>query len=366
MFSLLLDNQKGKLAMSFQQDLANVANQIRDPLTGASLAQNKMLSNGKIEGNWAIYQLEVTANHTKEQRERLVAAVDSKLKELGYNPKSELFEKGPKVETQKPAASKIKKPNPAIDAPERIPGVKHTIAVASGKGGVGKSTVTVQLAQAFLKRGYKVGIMDADIYGPSIPTMLGASTEPGVHGEKMLPPVASGIKFISIGLLVGQGVPLIWRGPMVNSVVKQFISDVHWGDLDLLLVDLPPGTGDAQLSLVQNMVVDGGIIVSTPQNLSLVDARRGLALFEKTNVKVLGVVENMAWFQMPDGSKTYPFGKGGASLMAKEANVPLLAEIPLEQTLRESGDEGNPSDVKDFVKEAFNQMAEKLESVLNK
>ncbi|MEX0844412.1 MAG: Mrp/NBP35 family ATP-binding protein [Balneolaceae bacterium] len=228
---------------------------------------------------------------------------------------------------------------------EILPGVKNIIAIASGKGGVGKSTVAVNIAAALAKKGYKVGLMDTDVYGPSIPTMFNIHDKPNITTQKKLVPHEKfGIKLVSMGFLVDVDQAMVWRGPMATSAIKQFMTDVEWGELDYMIMDLPPGTGDIQLTIVQTVPLTGAVIVSTPQTVALDDARKGVAMFKKVNVPVLGVVENMAYFTPPDmpDKKYYIFGKGGASHLAQEMNVPVLGEIPLQQTLREGGDSGKP------------------------
>ncbi len=228
-----------------------------------------------------------------------------------------------------------------------LPGVKNTIAVASGKGGVGKSTVAVNLAVALAKDGANVGLVDADIYGPSIPLMLGSNDKPKVYqaenSVKMIPLENHGIKFMSIGLLVDQKDPIIWRGPMASGAIKQFMTDVDWGELDYLIFDLPPGTGDIQLTLVQTIPLTGAVIVTTPQEVSLIDARKALKMFERVNVPVLGVVENMSYFIAPDtGNKYDIFGSGGGEKICKELNTTLLGGIPIDPRIRQGGDNGVP------------------------
>lgn len=228
-----------------------------------------------------------------------------------------------------------------------LPGVKNTIAVASGKGGVGKSTVAVNLAVALAKDGAKVGLIDADIYGPSIPLMLGSYEKPKVYQEensvKIIPLENYGIKFMSIGLLVDSKDPIIWRGPMASGAIKQFLTDVDWGELDYLIFDMPPGTGDIQLTLVQTIPLTGAVIVTTPQEVSLIDARKALKMFERVNVPVLGVVENMSYFIAPDTGKKYDiFGSGGGEKMCSELNATLLGGIPIDPRIRVGGDSGVP------------------------
>lgn len=232
-------------------------------------------------------------------------------------------------------------------APKILPNVKYTIAVASGKGGVGKSTVSVNLALALSKLGYKVGILDADIYGPSIPLMMGINGKPQIYQEqgtnKMMPLENYGLKMMSIGFLIDDDNPVIWRGPMATGAVKQFMTDVNWGELDYLIYDLPPGTGDIQLTLVQTIPLSGAVIVTTPQEVSLIDARKGLKMFEKVNVPVMGIIENMSYFIAPDTGKRYDiFGNGGGEKLAKELNTTFLGGIPLDPRIREGGDSGKP------------------------
>ncbi len=225
-----------------------------------------------------------------------------------------------------------------------IAAVTHVIAVASAKGGVGKSTVAVNLACAFAALGLKTGLLDLDVYGPSAPTLLGLvgqKPRPG-PGKTLIPLEAHGLITMSIGYLVDAGSPMIWRGAMATSAVRQMLDEVLWGELDVLLLDLPPGTGDVQLTLVQRVPLAGAIIVSTPQEMALADVRRGLAMFEKTHAPILGIIENMAYFEASDGSRSYIFGQGGARRTAEQAGVPFLGEIPIEIALREACDSGAP------------------------
>lgn len=228
-----------------------------------------------------------------------------------------------------------------------LPGVKFNIAVSSGKGGVGKSTVAVNLAAALIKEGYKTGLIDADIYGPSIPTMLGVTDEkPKIvkinEKNRLLPVVKFGMKMMSIGFLVDQKEAVVWRGPMASSALKQFISDVEWDELDFLLYDMPPGTGDIQLTLTQSIPLTGSIIVTTPQEISLIDARKGAKMYEKVNVPVLGIIENMSYFANKDGSKEYIFGEGGGRRLAEEMGINFLGEIAINTDVRIGGDDGKP------------------------
>jgi ATP-binding protein involved in chromosome partitioning len=220
--------------------------------------------------------------------------------------------------------------------------IRNAIAIGSGKGGVGKSTVAVNVAVILAQSGARVGLLDADIYGPNIPTMMGVEQiGPPVDG-KLIPPEAYGVKIMSIGFLVKPDQPLIWRGPMLHSAIRQFLSDVQWGELDYLIVDLPPGTGDAGLSVAQSLPLSGGVIVTLPQQVSLDDARRGLEMFRQLNVTLLGVVENMSYLDLPDGTRLDVFGSGGGEKLAKQAGVPFIGAIPMDPAVRTGGDAGKP------------------------
>lgn len=220
--------------------------------------------------------------------------------------------------------------------------IHSAIAVASGKGGVGKSTVAVNIAVLLAQNGARVGLLDADIYGPNVPTMMGIHKMPLAPGQKLIPPEAYGVKIMSIGFMVPEEQPLIWRGPMLHTAIKQFIQDVNWGELDYLIVDLPPGTGDAQLSLAQSISLAGGIIVTLPQKVSVEDARRGLEMFRTMEVPILGIVENMSYLTLEDGKQLDIFGSGGGKTLAEESQIPMIGTIPLDPLLREGGDSGKP------------------------
>ncbi len=264
-----------------------------------------------------------------------------------------------KVIQEKIFAKAVVKVNIKVEAPEKttvkgkaIPGIKNIIAVASGKGGVGKSTVTANLAVSLAKMGFKVGLLDADIYGPSMPIMLDVEAERplsvNVDGKSKMKPVENyGVKLLSIGFFTKPDQAVVWRGPMAAKALNQMIFDADWGELDFMLIDLPPGTGDIHLSIMQSLPITGAVIVSTPQNVALADARKGVAMFqqESINVPVLGIIENMAYFtpeELPE-NKYYIFGKEGARNLAKDLDVPFLGEIPLVQSIREAGDYGRPA-----------------------
>ena len=234
-------------------------------------------------------------------------------------------------------------PRPGPQAAALIPDVNHTVAVSSGKGGVGKSTVAVNLALALKQKGHTVGLVDVDVYGPDVPLMMGTKGKPGMFENKIIPVEAHGIRIMSIGLLVDEREALVWRGPMIHSAVQQFLRDVMWGPLDFLVFDMPPGTGDAQLSLSQVVPLGGVVMVTTPQDVALLDVRKALAMFRKLNVPILGLVENMSCFIAPDtGAKYAIFGEGGGDKVAEEFGVPLLASVPLEIDTRKGGDAGIP------------------------
>lgn len=272
------------------------------------------------------------------------------------------------LEVSQPPASGAAAGSGAFAGQSRVPGIKRVVAVASGKGGVGKSTVSVNLACALQKLGARVGLLDCDIYGPSIPLMMGIHEKPTIsEQDKMVPPANHGVKLMSMGFLLDGDQPVIWRGPMIMKTIQQFFSAVDWGDLDCLLVDLPPGTGDAQLSLCQTVPLDGGVIVTTPQEASLGVVRKGIAMFQKVNVPILGIVENMSYFITPTGDRVEIFGHGGGQAEAARQAVPFLGEIPLFVEIREGGDRGVPAVISGAGQPAgrtFVQIAEQLRAKL--
>ena len=265
--------------------------------------------------------------------------------EDNLNQHSEISEKEISVIVKKQTSSSSEETNDS-----KIAGIKRIIAIASGKGGVGKSTLTANLGCALSRLGedlpepLKVGLMDCDVYGPSIPLLMGSNVRPQLLGENLLAPNESfGIKLMSMGLLIDDDSPVVWRGPMVMKTIQQFASNVEWGELDYLLIDLPPGTGDAQLSLAQTLPLDGAVIVTTPQKAAVDVARRGARMFEKVNVPILGVVENMSYLENPeDGGKNFLFGKGGGEQVARDLETQFLGMVPLNKEVREGGDHGIP------------------------
>ncbi|NBO28193.1 MAG: MRP family ATP-binding protein [Synechococcaceae bacterium WBA_2_066] len=316
---------------------------IQDAGSGRSLLDLGWINQLRLQQGRAVFQLALPA-FAQGQRERIVREARELLEQLdGID--SVQIELGAAPQTQAIGAAG----HGQLQPPQAIPGVAKVIAVSSGKGGVGKSTVAVNLACSLAQQGLKVGLLDADIYGPNAPTMLGVEGQtPAVEGEgssQRLTPIAScGLLMVSMGLLINPDQPVVWRGPMLNGIIRQFLYQVNWGNLDLLVVDLPPGTGDAQLSLAQAVPMAGVVVVTTPQKVALQDARRGLAMFRQMNIAILGIVENMSWFIPPDQpERRYPiFGSGGGNSLAEEAQVPLLAQIPLELPVQQGGDQGRP------------------------
>jgi ATP-binding protein involved in chromosome partitioning len=233
---------------------------------------------------------------------------------------------------------------PTPQGPQRLPGIQHIVAIGSGKGGVGKTTVAVNLAVSLAKLGHRVGLIDADIYGPNVPTMLGATRQPSILAENLMEPItAHGVKFISIGLISPGDKPMVMRGPMLHQIIRQFLQQVAWGELDYLLIDLPPGTGDVVISLVQTVPLTGAVIVSTGSSVALQDARKALEMFHQVNVEVIGLVENMSQMTLPDGTVIDVFGAGATQQTAKQYNLPFLGAIDLDPQVRTGGDSGLPA-----------------------
>ena len=313
---------------------------LRDAGSGRSLLELGWLANLRLQGDRALIDLALPG-FASSQRDGIVAAVRERLEALeGISSVQFELREAPAGQAAAAAAGPNLQP---------IPGVRSVIAVSSGKGGVGKSTVAVNLACALAAEGLRVGLLDADIYGPNAPLMLGvADRTPAVSGsgdsQRLEPIDTCGLVMVSMGLLIGPDQPVIWRGPMLNGIIRQFLYQVEWGERDVLIVDLPPGTGDAQLSLAQAVPMAGVVIVTTPQQVALQDARRGLAMFRQMGIPILGVVENMSWFSPPDlPDRRYAlFGSDGGQTLAEEAGVPLLARIPIELPVQEGGDSGQP------------------------
>src|SRR5499433_863063 len=338
----------GQMVMSVSKQqvlavLAKVPSPDGRPLTDARVLSDVVVSDGKV-----FFSLTVDAQAVKawepvrtaaEEAVRSVHGVQSALVAL-------TAERSPTAAAQgsEPARPRARAAHPTDKVQPGIPGVDAVIAVASGKGGVGKSTTAVNLALGLRDLGLKVGMLDADIYGPSVPKLLAIRGRPEtMGGNKLRPMDGYGMKVMSIGFLVEEETPMIWRGPMVMSAITQMLREVEWGTLDVMVVDMPPGTGDAQLTMAQQVPLKGAVIVSTPQDLALIDARRGVAMFKRVNVPVLGVVENMSYFLCPScGTRSDIFGHGGARHEAERLGIPFLGEVPLHMAIREKSDAGLP------------------------
>ena len=330
---------------------------VRYPGTGKDIVSSEMIEDDlRIEGNKVTFSL-VFDKQNDPFAKSLVKACEQAI--LTYVSPEVDIKGNITIKSKQPIAKPTEKP---------LAGVKYTVAISSGKGGVGKSTVSANLAVALAKLGYKVGLLDADIYGPSMPKMFGLEQEhPAaelIDGKEWILPIEKyGVKLLSIGFFVDPDKALIWRGAMASNAIKQLINDAQWGELDYFLLDLPPGTSDIHLTLVQALQLSGAIVVSTPQQVALADARKGLQMFQtdKIEVPILGLVENMAWFtpaELPE-NRYYIFGKDGCKNLAEEKNVPLLAQIPIVQSICESGDTGEPVALKDnsILSEAFRMLA---------
>ncbi|MBV9980282.1 Mrp/NBP35 family ATP-binding protein [Bradyrhizobium sp.] len=348
-----------------QQQVLDTLKKIRSP-RGVALTEANVLSAITASDGKVFFSINVDANEARawegvraeaEAAVRAIAGVSTALVALTAERRPGAAAPAPQrhapghthgvqpVSAHRPPQS----PASPMSRQAEIPGVAAVIAVASGKGGVGKSTTAVNLALGLSDLGLRVGLLDADIYGPSIPRLTGLHEKPELTEErKMIPLQRFGLSIMSIGFLVEEDTAMIWRGPMVMSAINQMLRDVAWGTLDVLVVDMPPGTGDAQLTLAQNVPLKGAVIISTPQDLSLIDARRGLAMFRKVNVPVLGIIENMSYFQCPHcGSRSDIFGHGGARHEAERLGVPFLGEIPLHMAIRETSDSGHPVVISD-------------------
>ncbi len=324
---------------------------VMDPDLQKDIVTLNFVKNLKVEGGKASFTIELTTPACPVRKEMEQWARDAVLQVRGVR------------EVQIRMTAAVSAGVPAAEK-QAMPGVKNIIAVGSGKGGVGKTTVTVNLAVALAQAGAAVGLLDADIYGPNVPLMMGIVGQPHAIDNRIQTLSNYGVRVMSMGFLTGYDTPLIWRGPMLHGIIQQFIRQVNWGELDYLLVDLPPGTGDVQLSLTQTVPLMGAVIVSTPQDVALQDARKAILMFRQVRVEVLGIVENMSYFQCPNcGERSYIFSHGGGASTAACYDVPFLGEVPLNITLRESGDAGKPvvaADPGSPAAQALIQIAERV------
>ncbi|HBO83489.1 MAG: hypothetical protein A2073_08590 [Deltaproteobacteria bacterium GWC2_42_11] len=340
--------------MITQSQVLEALSKVMDPELGKDLVTLNMIKDIRIDGSNVSFQLVLTTSACPLK------------KELTDNARNAVMAVADVSSVNVEVTSNV--PH-SKGLPERvqIPGVKNTIAVASGKGGVGKSTVAVNLALALAKTGAKVGLLDTDIYGPSIPLMMGKKAPlQATPDGKIFPITNYDVKMVSVGFMLDDETALIWRGPMVMQIVKQFLVDVMWGEIDYLVIDLPPGTGDVQLTLVQTIPLTGAVIVTTPQDLALMDARRAIKMFNEVKVPILGIVENMSFFVCPlCGEKTEIFSRGGGEKTSQRYNVPFLGHIPIDTAIREGGDSGKPivvADPSSSQSEAFMKIAEAVAS----
>ena len=336
-----------------RDDVLKALDQVIDPVSGRTVVQQDMIQGLVVKDGHVGFVLEVSPERAPQSEPlrkiceamvlgvagvKSVTAVLTAHEEHGHAHDDHAGHAHSHAPAPKPAVNRQAPP-----APAGLPGVTSIIAVASGKGGVGKSTVAVNLALSLSRLGLKVGLLDADIYGPSLPRLLAITEKPESDGKKLVPITRHGIKTMSIGFLVEEDQAMIWRGPMVQSALTQMLQDVQWAPLDVLVLDMPPGTGDAQLTIAQRVPLKGAVIVSTPQDIALIDARKGIAMFQKTHVPILGLVENMSVFVCSNcGHEHHIFGHGGARETAEKLGAPFLGEIPLVPRIRETSDAGNP------------------------
>jgi ATP-binding protein involved in chromosome partitioning len=333
-----------------EQQVLDALRAVRDMERGGDVVSLGMVSGLAVRDGHVAFALEVDparAARLEPLRKAAEQAVDALPGVLSVSAVLTAQKAAPAARGQAHGHGHGHAPGPggqAAPAKPLVPGVKTIVAVASGKGGVGKSTTAVNLALGLAANGLKVGILDADIYGPSMPRMLGISGKPNSRDGRVLEPMQNyGVKCMSMGFLVAEDTPMIWRGPMVMSALNQMLRDVNWGELDILVVDLPPGTGDAQLTMAQQVPLSGAVIVSTPQDIALLDARKGLNMFRKVDVPVLGIIENMSYFSCPNcGHRSEIFSHGGARREAEKLGVEFLCEVPLDIAIRETSDEGTP------------------------
>lgn len=334
--------------MVTEQEVLAALSQVRDPELHRDLVSLGMIKDVAVEGGLVSFTLELTTpacpfNAQIEAEAKAAVAALPGVEEIRMKTSAEVR---------------------ARKERQALPGVKHTLAIGSGKGGVGKSTVAVNLAVALTETGAGVGLLDADIYGPSIPALMGIREQPRSDGQKILPLERYGVRLMSIGFILPEGTPVIWRGPMIAGALQQFLRDVAWGELDYLLIDLPPGTGDIQLTLCQSIPLSGAVIVMTPQDVATEIGSKTLAMFRQLRVPILGIIENMSYFVCPHcGQPTEVFDRGGGKRTSERLGVPFLGEVPLDVEIRIGGDEGQPILIRDpesAIADAFRQVARNL------
>jgi ATP-binding protein involved in chromosome partitioning len=353
------------MATVSEKDILAALQSVRDPQRGGDIVTLGMVKGARLEGGQALFSIEVDPAHgpalepLRQQAEKAVAALPGIVKVTAVLTAQKTIPKAAAMDPHGMAK------NPPLDLP-----VRRIVAVASGKGGVGKSTVAFNLAVALARTGLKTGLLDADIYGPSVPLLAGVrGRKPDrAADQRIMPLEAHGLKLMSIGFMVEDEAPLVWRGPMVQTALYQMLRDVAWGSadapLDVLIVDMPPGTGDAQLTLAQKVNVSGAVIVSTPQDLALIDARKAVEMFRKVHVPILGLIENMSFYKCPScGHEDHIFGHGGARDEAAKLNVPFLGEIPLDPAIRAAADGGVPAEG-DFYGRIVSALMEKISDVI--
>jgi len=360
-----------------QKKILAALEKVRDPESGKNLVANGMIKNLAVDDGRVAFTVEFrnpdfphkdVICKSAENAVRTLTGVSQVEIRQAVNDPLKVIQSSPAPPPQGPPAGA--RPQMPVQAKPALPKAKYTIAVASGKGGVGKTTVAVNLAVSLANTGARVGLLDADIYGPNVPIMMGMQEKLGTRNGKIAPLTRYNVNMVSVGFISQGDAAIIWRGPLVGRMIQQFLSDVDWGELDYLIIDMPPGTGDAQLTLTQTMALTGSVIVATPQEVALADAKKGINMFKKVEVPVLGVVENMSYFVAPDTGNHYDiFGKGGARKMAKAMSVPFLGEIPLEQATREGGDNGTPiviSNPESSVSKAFEKITKALIAQVSK
>lgn len=352
------------------KDILAALETVRDPQSGKDLVTNKMIKDIQVDNNRVSFTVEFRNPdfpHKEAVRKSAQSAVMAIRGVESVDVKTAINDPLRVVSSpqpQGPPPGMRPQPQSPPQPQKMLPKASYTIAVASGKGGVGKTTVAVNLAVSLAKTGAKVGLLDADIYGPNVPIMMGTHDKLGTRNNKIAPLQQYGVDMVSVGFISQGDAAIIWRGPLVGRMIQQFLSDVDWGELDYLIIDMPPGTGDAQLTLTQTVPLTGSIVVCTPQEVALADAKKGINMFKKVEVPVLGVVENMSYFIAPDTGKQYDiFGHGGGKAMANKMGVPFLGEVPLEAATRESGDKGTPiviADPESSVSQAFKKITDAL------